>query len=53
LVQKRSFIRPVLQDATVQRTYVAPSAIGFRQVAHTMAQSYRFAREAAHPEALR
>jgi hypothetical protein len=34
-LQNTSFCRPVLHDATVQRTWVAPTAIGLRHVAHT------------------
>jgi hypothetical protein len=34
--QNRSFNRPVLQEATVQRTQGAPGAIAFRQFAHAM-----------------
>ena len=33
--QNRSFIRPVLQEATVQRTAEVPGGINLRQVAQT------------------
>lgn len=33
--QNRSFMRPVLHDATVHRIVDAPIGISFRQVAHT------------------
>ncbi|HEY4242609.1 MAG TPA: hypothetical protein VGM88_22480 [Kofleriaceae bacterium] len=35
VVQNRSFIRPVLHDATVHRIALAPGGISFLQVAHT------------------
>jgi hypothetical protein len=36
LLQNLSFMRPVLHDATEQRTYLAPGAMSLRQVAQTM-----------------
>jgi hypothetical protein len=35
IVQNRSFIRPVLHDATVHRTAEVPGGINLRQVAQT------------------
>jgi hypothetical protein len=40
--QNRSFMRPVLHDATVQRIAGVPGGISLRHVAHTrLAMSFR------------